>query len=232
MEDVQNKTLCSTFAQSVSSVVVQERTSTVFVCHSTASLYSIFNWTTHNHPSVSVPFLTKLMHTRASLNATTVHLASASAGQCHLRSSQGWTHGARRHVVIVGCGKDKKFSSCIHTSFSWISTNTPTIPINQPTRCNSFTRLLLDVYVWCNMFRAPPRPSSGAYNCTSSLWFYRWRVTVIVLLVVVWQVPDHDQQRSSRFSPTVKPEAPSAVVCSWWWAKRRPKHGEPHINVK
>jgi hypothetical protein len=39
-------------------------------------------------------------------------------------------------------------------------------------------------------------------------------------LVVVWQdnLPDHDQQRSSRFSPTVKPEAPSAVVCSWWWA--------------
>jgi len=27
-------------------------------------------------------------------------------------------------------------------------------------------------------------------------------------------LPDHDQQRSSRFSPTVKPEAPSAVVCS------------------
>jgi len=32
------------------------------------------------------------------------------------------------------------------------------------------------------------------------------------LLVMVWQ--DHDQQRSSRCSPTVKPEAPSAVVCS------------------
>jgi hypothetical protein len=27
-------------------------------------------------------------------------------------------------------------------------------------------------------------------------------------------LPDHDQQRSIRFSPTVKPEAPSAVVCS------------------
>ena len=27
-------------------------------------------------------------------------------------------------------------------------------------------------------------------------------------------LPDHDQQHSSRFSPTVKPEAPSAVVCS------------------
>jgi hypothetical protein len=34
-----------------------------------------------------------------------------------------------------------------------------------------------------NMFRAPPRPSSGAYNC--SLWFYRWSVVVAVLLVVV-----------------------------------------------
>ena len=26
------------------------------------------------------------------------------------------------------------------------------------------------------MFRAPPRPSSGAYNCINSLWFYRWSV--------------------------------------------------------
>jgi len=36
------------------------------------------------------------------------------------------------------------------------------IQINQPTRCNSFTSLLFDVYVWLNMFRAPLRPSSGA----------------------------------------------------------------------
>ena len=40
------------------------------------------------------------------------------------------------------------------------------IQINQPTKCNSFTSLLLDVYVWLNMFRAPLRPSSGAYNKT------------------------------------------------------------------
>jgi len=59
---------------------------------------------------------------------------------------------------------------------------------NQPTRCNSFTSLLLDVYVWLNMFRALPRPSSGAYNCINSLWFYRWIVPVGALLVVVWQV--------------------------------------------
>jgi hypothetical protein len=60
------------------------------------------------------------------------------------------------------------------------------IQLNQPTRCNIFTSLLLDVYVWLNMFRAPPRPPSGAYNCTSSLCFYCWKVAVAALLVVVW----------------------------------------------
>ena len=78
-----------------------------------------------------------------------------------------------------------------------------------------FHNLLLDVYVWLNMFRVSPRPSSGAYNCIRNLWFYRWRAAAGALLVVVWQVlPDHDQQRSSRCSPTVKSEAPSVVVCS------------------
>jgi len=66
-----------------------------------------------------------------------------------------------------------------------------TIQIIQPTRCNSFTSLLLDVYVWLNMCRASPRPSSGAYSCTRSLWFYRWREAAEALLVVVWQVPSN-----------------------------------------
>jgi len=35
------------------------------------------------------------------------------------------------------------------------------------------------------MFKALPRPSSGAYNCISSLWFYRWSVAVAALLVVI-----------------------------------------------
>jgi len=38
--------------------------------------------------------------------------------------------------------------------------------IIQLTRCNSFTSLLHDIYVWLNMFRASPRPSSGAYGKT------------------------------------------------------------------
>jgi hypothetical protein len=62
------------------------------------------------------------------------------------------------------------------------------IQINQPTRCNSFTSLLIDVYVWLNMFQAPLRPSSGAYNSTRSLWFYSWRVEVRALFVEDWQV--------------------------------------------
>jgi hypothetical protein len=56
-----------------------------------------------------------------------------------------------------------------------------------PTRCNNFTSLLLEVYVWLNKFRVLSRPSSGAYICISSLWFYRRSVAVVALLVVVWQ---------------------------------------------
>jgi hypothetical protein len=36
------------------------------------------------------------------------------------------------------------------------------IQINQPTRCNNFSSLLLDVYVQLNMLRAFSRPSSEA----------------------------------------------------------------------
>jgi len=62
-----------------------------------------------------------------------------------------------------------------------------TIQINQITRCNNFISLLFDVYVWLNMFRAPLCPSSRAFNRTNNLWFYRWRVAVAALLVMVCQ---------------------------------------------
>jgi hypothetical protein len=82
--------------------------------------------------------------------------------------------------------------------------------VNKPQTLN----LLLDVYVWLNMFRAPLRLSSGACSCTSNLWFYCWRVTVAALLVVISREPDHDQQRCYRHSPTLKPEVHSAAVYS------------------
>ena len=75
-----------------------------------------------------------------------------------------------------------------------------------------FTSLLLEVHMWLNMFRASSRSLSGAYNYTRGLRFYLLKEAAGALLVVVWL--DHDQQRSNRFSPTVKPEAPSVVVCS------------------
>jgi len=37
-----------------------------------------------------------------------------------------------------------------------------TFQINQPTKCNDISSLLLDVYLQLNMFRASSRPSSGA----------------------------------------------------------------------
>jgi hypothetical protein len=37
-----------------------------------------------------------------------------------------------------------------------------TTPINQPTRCNNLSSLLLDVYVRLNMFQASSHPSSEA----------------------------------------------------------------------
>ena len=40
--------------------------------------------------------------------------------------------------------------------------NSFTFQINQPTRRNNFSSLLLDVYVQLNVFRASSRPSSGA----------------------------------------------------------------------
>ena len=66
-----------------------------------------------------------------------------------------------------------------------------TIQIDQRTRCNNFSSLLLDVYLPLNMFRASSRPSSELNNCSSSLRFYRWSVVVAVLLVVVGPAPKH-----------------------------------------
>jgi hypothetical protein len=51
-----------------------------------------------------------------------------------------------------------------------------TTQIIQPTRFNSFTSSLLDVYVWLNMLRTSPRPSSRVYNCTRSLWLWSGRL--------------------------------------------------------
>jgi hypothetical protein len=89
-----------------------------------------------------------------------------------------------------------------------------TIKINQPTRCNKFPSVLLDVYVTLNIFWAPPRPSSGAYNCINNLWFLpleRGGSSAVVRGLAGYY---HDQQHCYHHAPTVKQEAVNAVVSS------------------
>ena len=56
----------------------------------------------------------------------------------------------------------KSVMACDCTFKVYKSLHHHTIPINQPTRCNNFPSLLLDVYARLNIFRASSRPSSGA----------------------------------------------------------------------
>jgi len=82
-------------------------------------------------------------------------------------------------------------------------------------------------FVSLNMFLAPPCPSSGAYNCINSLWFYLGALVVAALLVVVWPA----RPRLTTLLPPcckVKSEAVNAVVSSWWWSWRCQKHVERH----
>jgi hypothetical protein len=44
-----------------------------------------------------------------------------------------------------------------------------TIEINQSTKYNSFTSLWLDVYVWLNVFRAPPPQNQERTNSLADL---------------------------------------------------------------
>ena len=53
-------------------------------------------------------------------------------------------------------------------------------------------------FVSLNVFRAPPCPSSGAYNCINSHWFYCWSVGG-------GQTTTNNAAATN--APTVKPEA-------------------------
>jgi hypothetical protein len=51
------------------------------------------------------------------------------------------------------------------------------------------------------MFWALHRPSSGVYNCISSLWFYRCSMVVTALLVVVWQTTTNNAATATLLPP-------------------------------
>jgi len=67
------------------------------------------------------------------------------------------------------------------------------------------------------MFLVPPCPSSGVYNCISSLWFLpleRDGSSAVGRGMAGNNRPDHDQQHCYHHAATVKPEAANAVVSS------------------
>jgi hypothetical protein len=88
-----------------------------------------------------------------------------------------------------------------------------TIPINQPTRCNNFLSLLLDVYVQLNMFRASSHPSSGAQQLQQQpLVLPLQRGDSSPVGRGQTGQPNHNQQHCYHHAPTVKLEAAAAVV--------------------
>ena len=89
-----------------------------------------------------------------------------------------------------------------------------TIQINQPTRCNNLSSLLLDVIYSSTCFGRPHAHHQELDNCSSSLWFNRCSVVIAVLLVGRGRAgqPVYDQQHCYHHATTVKPEAAAAAV--------------------
>jgi hypothetical protein len=87
-----------------------------------------------------------------------------------------------------------------------------TVPINQQTRCNNFSSLLLDVYVQLNVFRASSRPSSGAQKMQEQPLVLSLERGDSSAVGCGWAGrPDHDQQ-CYHHAPMIKPEAAPAFV--------------------
>ena len=98
-----------------------------------------------------------------------------------------------------------------------------TVQINQPTRRNNSSSLLLDVYVSSTCFGCPHAHHPELNNCINSHWFYRWSMVITVLVVVVGPVMRNrgeflltgqttTNNATTTNAPTVKPEAVNAVV--------------------
>jgi len=104
--------------------------------------------------------------------------------RCHVHCIKNWR--ARRGVMVklslLSCSQEILShedtclicsqiyeTKCVHCLEMHImsfkickSVHHHTIQINQPTRCNNFSSLLLDVYLQLNNFRPSSRPLSGA----------------------------------------------------------------------
>ena len=94
-----------------------------------------------------------------------------------------WTTG----WVIWGsnCNRTKRFSAW----YSWIRASQYNSYRNSQQDATVYQNLLFNVYMKLNMFRATHRPSSGAQNCTSSIWFCIRERLLEVEVAGHWQRP-------------------------------------------
>jgi len=136
-----------------------------------------------------------------------------------------------RNVLLMQYTKQYSTEYILHTIHNILhkfkvckSVHHHTIQINQPTRCNNFSSLLLDVYVQLNMF--------GESSCQSSRDQQLQQQPLDLPLKrgdgsAVGRDragrPNHDQQHCYHHAPTVKPEAATAVVELLMMGMRMPK---------
>ena len=84
-----------------------------------------------------------------------------------------------------------------------------------------------DVYLQLNMFLAFPRPSSGAHDCSSSLWFYLRIVVTVVLFS--WS------GRPARTGKQLPPRSngkPRGCHCSRWAPDDRREDARNMLSCK
>ena len=109
----------------------------------------------------------------------------------------------------------RRYQTCEHCKNIWQFRASSYNSNKLTNQMQQFYKFITWRFVSLNMFRAPPRPSSGAYNCINSLWFYRG-------------LHAHHQELKTALTVSGFTEPANAIVTSWWWAWRRPKHVERH----
>jgi len=82
--------------------------------------------------------------------------ARADATHRILNHRLKWRSKAPEKLV---CESERKINSLTAAAREVARQKTVLVQIIQPTRCKGFTSLLLDFYVFLNIFRAFPRPS-------------------------------------------------------------------------
>jgi hypothetical protein len=86
--------------------------------------------------------------------------------------------------------------------------------INQPTRCNNFSSLLLTFMYSSTCFGRPHAHHQGFNNCSSSLWVYRWSVLLLNSWWWVWGRPEHVEMYIKVYN---KPEKLLHLVRWFTW---------------